>query len=306
MVLKNVALTGASGMVGRHIYDALASSGSVVIPSCRNKPPWMDSGAWVHWDLTEWNDKQAFEQKFGQADVLIHAGATIPQTDFPETEPALFDANVRACLNLGHWALGSGLPIIYISSATVYAEPYSTNITETMPRGRNRLGGFYGLTKFFAEEIFNHLRERGLSVAILRPSSIYGTGLPQIKLLWIFLNKALRGETIDITPPSDDKIDLLHTSDLARAVLEVIKKERWETFNVASERPVSVVDIAEACFDVVGSERKINVTESKTCDPTVRFGLECNLAHERLGWYPLVTLRKGLAMMLRQETLLKG
>ena len=169
MVLSSIALTGASGMLGRHVVAALAAAGFQVIACSRHKEWGTALSEARVWDLTQWRSFDELDELFKGARAIVHAGAMVPKAEGPLDEGRMFDANVRACLNLGEWALARSVPVVHISGAIVYVEPDRQGIDETAPTGHSGLGGFYGLTKLLAEDIFRRLRERGLQVAILRP-----------------------------------------------------------------------------------------------------------------------------------------
>lgn len=296
MVLSSIALTGASGMLGRHVAPALAAAGFRVIACARNEEGCAAISEARVWDLTQWRSFDELDALFEGARAVVHAGAMVPKTAAPLDNGRMFDANVRACLNLAEWALARAVPVVHISGAIVYREPDRQSIDETAPTGYSGLGGFYGLTKLFAEDVFRHLQERGLRVAILRPSSIYGTGLAATKMLRVFLATAAKGETIELAPPVDDRIDLIHAADVANAVVDVLRIGVWDTFNLASGHPVSVLEIANACLAVTGKGRvQIRGATPDVRKPSSRFCLNCDRAERVLGWTPAIGLEEGIA-----------
>lgn len=307
MVLKPIALTGADGMVGRHMASALASAGFQVIACSRGNNRDTVSSRKVTWDLGQWRTFDEFDILFEGAAAIVHAGAMVPRPGEPLDEGRMFDANVRVCLNLGEWALSRAIPVVYLSGAIVYADADCGGIEETAPTGYSGIGGFYGWTKLLAEDAFRRLQQRGLQVAMLRPSSIYGAGLAPTKMLNIFLAKAAKGDMIALTPPIDDRVDLIHAADVARAVIAVLRAEAWDTFNLASGRCVSVLDIANACISVTG-KGKVQVQEAPPGirKPSNRFSLNCARAHRDIGWVSQVTLERGVAALFANEVLTLG
>ncbi len=124
MVLNKVLVTGATGMVGQPLVDALFEAEVSVLACGRNRPNRLpETGKWIRWDLREWLDFETMSTLFGRIDAIIHAGALVPKAGIDLTSQDLFDTNVRACLNIGEWALENDIPVVFISSATVYAEP---------------------------------------------------------------------------------------------------------------------------------------------------------------------------------------
>ena len=97
------------------------------------------------------------------------------------------------------------------------------------------------------------MRLLGLNVAILRPSSIYGLGLPANKILCRFLKSANEDGVIYLSTPVDDKVDFIHAAEVANAIVAVLNKKAWGVFNIASGHPISFQELAEACVDVAGA-----------------------------------------------------
>lgn len=301
MVLNRIVLTGASGMLGRHLGPLLASAGCRVIGSGRSKPDGALAAEWVEWDLRQYQPDSWLEECFGRADAIVHAGAWVPgNLSEVGNEKDLLDINVRACMNLGGWALRRNLPVVFISSGTVYAQQEQGGLTETDPVGASGQGGCYGLTKVLAEEVFAYFRALGLRVAVLRPSSVYGTGMPEGKMLPSFLSRARAGGTIELAPPANDSINFLHATDLARAVLDVLERQEWDVFNIAADAPTTVIEAARTCVDVSGGGKVVELEAGTATvrQPIRRFDFDTSRARRKLGWRPAVSLATGLASML--------
>jgi len=295
MVLNRVGLTGATGMLGRHIRAALENEGVQVIAVARGRASSSEAGTW---DLAKWQSPEQLDALFPDVRAVVHAGAMV-QTSGPIDQGLMFDTNVRACVNLGEWAISRKVAVVHISSPTVYTDITSTRLDEEAPTGWSGLGGFYGLTKLLAEDALGRLRQQGLKLAMVRPSSLYGLGLPASKMVSRFLVSAREGATIELTPPVHDRIDFVHAADVALAILAILRAEAWETFNIASGRTVSIRELAEACVSAAG-RGSILVHEAATRqrDPITRYALNAGRAKGLLGWQPQVDLERGLSMML--------
>ena len=224
MVLSKVALTGSSGMLGSHIKHLLTSSRIEVVPVSRKS-----SNHTVEWDLCDWKEDQFFDEIFNGIEAIILAGAMVEPNNNHDIKK-MYNSNVRSCLNIGDWAIKRDIPVIYISGAIVYADILKEMQTEKAPRGWHGYGGFYGFSKLLGEDILFRLKEQGLKISILRPTSIYGLGMPSESLVSSFFSKASSGEVIEISNPIEDKVDLIHASDVANAVKLVIKKQKNESF----------------------------------------------------------------------------
>src|SRR5205085_5928207 len=112
-------------------------------------------------------------------------------------------------------------------------------IPEADPITTRPVSGLYGLSKLLAEQLLDSLVGQGLKLCVLRPSSIYGAGMPETRMVASMLARARRNEEIRLTPPVQDRINLVHASDVAAAAVAALKAEAWEIFNVAGPKAVS-------------------------------------------------------------------
>jgi UDP-glucose 4-epimerase len=279
-------------MLGRHISAALQVAGAHVVSvskTGRNTTPC--------WDLAEWLSLDALDALFGNVQAVVHSGAVIDSV-ISGRENHMFDVNVRSCCNLAEWSVSRSIPLIFISSASVYADPESGSLSEDAPIAANHIGNFYGMTKLMAENILECYRPSGLKLAVLRPSSLYGFGGPTNKVIYKFLNLAANGKVINLTPPADDSVDFLHAADLSRAVVDVLESACWEVLNIASGRPVSIRELALACVEVSG-RGSVRMEDVDLCGrpPAHRFLLDTTVARDRLGWVSTIGIEQGLKMV---------
>jgi UDP-glucose 4-epimerase len=300
MVLNKIGLTGATGMLGRHLRAALEHDGATVVEISRSPE---EGSACFKWDLVNWLTNDELDALFSGVQAVIHAGAVVPsRSDISRDK--LFDANVRACANLSDWALAKNVPVVFISGAIVYEDVTAIDVKEESQLGWNELGGYYGFSKLLGEDVFTRFQRRGLKRAVVRPTSIYGHGLPATKLISRFLAIAEVGGVIALNPPYGDRVDFIHAADVSQAVLTIIKLERWEIFNLSSGRPTSVLELAEECTAL--TQHGTVATSQHLFDaspPTTRFALNTDKAKRSLNWCPSINIKEGIKMM-RDETLL--
>jgi len=283
-------------MLGRHIQTAFENSSVNVVSVSRT-----GDNLSTHWDLGKWLNFEELDNMFSGTQAVVHAGAFVQSFGEVDQE-CMFDVNVRACFNLGQWALKRNIPMVYISGAIVYANPFTPLQDELSELGWSGLGGFYGFSKLLAEDVLMRLRQQGLKVAIIRPTSIYGHGIDKEKMVARFLTTATADGVIELIEPIEDQVDLVHAADVASATLAVLKHESWDIFNVSSGRPVSISELAEECLGVAGCG---SISISGKCQTgyqsRVTYSLDTTRAQERLGWQPAIDIRKGLEMLLHRQ-----
>jgi nucleoside-diphosphate-sugar epimerase len=285
--MSKVALTGSTGMIGFHMKELL-----------KNKNiPFVDVTRKI-WDLSVWKSDEELDSIFKDVNCIFHFAALIPKQE--ESTQLLFDCNVRACLNIAQWAQKREKSIVFLSSASVYKNPQKPSIEESDEKVISGLGGFYGYSKLLAENIFDHFKEQGLKITILRPSSVYGFKLASNQLVSIFLNKVMNKETIDLTEPNN-KVNFVHAMDVSKAAVLAYESKSYGVFNISNNELNSIEELANYCQVTVkkGNINKYNDIKN----PFKRFDLNCKKAETAFGFQAKVDLKKGLKSMFEEKTL---
>lgn len=303
MVLSCVGLTGASGMLGAHLLARFARDGVRMRVTSRQRPSLPHTGeTWLSWDLKAWRTPAELDRLFPDVEAMIHAGAPIPATPGAIPLRDLMDASARASLCLGEWCLARGIPLVFVSGAIVYAQPERAGICESDDLGCWRPRWDYSLSKLLSEQALRGLESAGLALCILRPASIYGAGMAERQMIPRFLETASSGAAIELMPPVDDRVNLVHADDVAEAVACALACGASGVFNIAAAVEVTIAEIAETCVDVAGrgsvSVKRVAAKRS----PKISFGLDGSAARVTLGFAPQVGLRQGLARCLAART----
>lgn len=300
MVLKSVAVTGASGMLGRYILKALHQQGIAARTFSRRRPQNLQPNQqWRSWDLTDQKDQCEIDDFFSDVDAIIHAGAVVPKIEEEIPLSKLFAANVGSTTQIAECATVKGVPLVFISGAIVYDDWECPEILESNSSSGRTKGGFYGHSKWLAEKSLDYFRREGLKLCTLRPSSIYGHGLDAGKMVSKFLSTAQDAGTIVLTPPFDDRVDLVFAADVAAAAISALIAQAWGEFNISSGRMYSIEEIATACISICGhgSVEKRNSPTPRS--GTSRFNLSHRSATTKFGYSPRFDLRAGLNEMLQ-------
>jgi len=298
MVLK-IGLTGASGMLGRHVLEDLAGRGVLCRATSRSAPPYLPSIVeWTPFDLTRIDPAgDVFDRLLGDVKAVIHAAAALPGQGV--TDDAIIRVNVQATRALGDWARRRGTQIVLVSGATVYAEPDRPGLLESDAKVSGpALGGLYGLSKYLAELVLKHEESLGLRLTVLRPTSIYGVGLPNSKLVHSMWMKAVAGEDLEIDEPVDDSFNLVHASDVALMAIRASTEGITGTFNIAGDN-VSLMELAQLCSNLANGNR-VRVSKGKLGRPAIRrFDLDDRLARSKLGYDRRVNLASYYRWLMR-------
>jgi len=290
-----VALTGSSGMTGLHMKSLLDVRGIACVDIGRSL-----------WNLKEYKTPEQLDAIMGDVNAVFHFGAFVPSplsnvVDDQNQTGNLFDVNVRSCLALAEWATLRKIPLVFLSGATVYKDPYKPQIKENDEKVVYGLGGLYGYSKLLAENVLEHYRSQGLNLITIRPSSIYGSFMPQSRLVANFLQIARENKVISLAEPVTNKINLVHSADVALASLTALQKSAWGIFNVPGPKSVTIQNIAEQCVSLTG-KGSIKIVKNKNyVEPFDRFDLCYQHASLTFGYQPQIDLYDGISTMIENR-----
>jgi nucleoside-diphosphate-sugar epimerase len=217
-----IAITGATGFLGRYIVKRLAGAGHRLCCWYRegsDRSGFEQMSDAIKWLPGELGDRSARETLVRGADVLIHAAVQWrgPRNRAGETRgtPDLFfGTNLTGSIELFEAAFQAGVPrCIFISSCAVHDVILSDrSLDETHPLWPK---SHYGAHKAAIEAfVHSYGLGQGWPICALRPTGIYGLAHPPSTSRWFDLvGRVLRGEPI----VSADGGKEVHAADVARA-----------------------------------------------------------------------------------------
>ena len=160
-------VSGASGLLGRHLLGEIAEKHEVVALTRRETPPDTPGVDWVRQDLRDPLELGALP---GRIDGVVHLAQSERYRDFPEGAEDIFGVNVHSTFRLLEYARAAGAGrFVLASTGGVYA-PRATPIDEGAPLATP---GPYFRSKRMAELLVDDYSEI-LSGAVLRFFFIYG------------------------------------------------------------------------------------------------------------------------------------
>lgn len=170
---KRILVTGAGGLVGRHLVKALTANGHHVLAGYHTAPHHTDIPA-VSWVSCNIFDVVQLQEILEGIDTVFHCAAKVSFA--PNEKKALFETNVTGTANLVNACLEAGVKkLLHISSVAALGRiRVGAAINETMQWTPETSNSFYGETKFKAEqEVWRGMAE-GLDVAVVNPVIILG------------------------------------------------------------------------------------------------------------------------------------
>ena len=183
-----LAVTGATGFVGRTLLEEAAKQGLEVRALTRRKQAKVPGVEWVEGDL---HDRKALARLVRKAEAVIHVAGVVNAHD-----PMGFHlGNVEGTLALVEAAVAAGAPRLVFVSSLAAREPLLSK---------------YGASKAHAEKL---VMASGLDWTIVRPPAIYGPRDREIFEIF----RAARWGVVPMPPPG--RLSIVHVADLARLLL---------------------------------------------------------------------------------------
>lgn len=186
-----VALTGATGFVGKATLAALARAGAHVRALARTLPRERGAAEWVEGELA---GRDALAALVGGAEAVIHVAGLTTARDAAAFEAA----NVAGTLALVEAAARAGVPRFVLVSSLAAREPALSA---------------YGASKARAEQL---VAASGLDWTIVRPPGVYGPW--DVDYLEMF--RLARRGVVPVPPPG--RSSLIHVQDLAELLAALV------------------------------------------------------------------------------------
>jgi nucleoside-diphosphate-sugar epimerase len=298
-----VLVTGAAGLIGSHLVEALLARGDNVIGvdnfitgQPRNVEAALPHASFrfVECDATH---PSAFEN-LEPLDAICHLASPASPTDFSTKPLEILRAGslgVFATLDL---ARAHGARYLLSSTSEVYGEPlvhpqpedYWGNVNPVGPRA------CYDESKRFAEAVVStYARSFGVDTAIARIFNTYGPRMriDDGRVVSNFVVQALRGDPLTIHGDGSQTRSFCYVTDQVDGLLALLDSGLAGPVNIGNPDEFTVLELAKTVLELTGSTSGIDYRPLPQDDPTQRRP-DIGLARRELGWGPKISLRDGL------------
>lgn len=181
---------------------------------------------------------------------------------------------------------------ITLSSAAVYGNPLNLPVAESAQCSPISP---YGVHKLIAENLIeNYSRLYGISYAILRVFSAYGTGLKK-QVIYDLCKKITntKSDYIDVIGTGSESRDFIHVYDICRAIEIVAHNDITGTLNLGSGTQTTVLELVSLLRKHFNSSKPIRFTgHIRSGDP---HNWQADISEfTRLGFMNITPLEVGL------------
>jgi len=315
-----IVVIGASGFIGTYLVDALAKAGYEVTATGRNAKAekfYASHGIdFLHVDISNKSDFDKLPQKDVEAVVLL--SAMIPANEKQEDSYGYVDVNINGTINTLEYCRKIGC--YKLISTTSYFDVknfWSKDIVidDDSLRSYNLVDdhSVYVISKNAASDMILHYNEiYGFQGSIFRFPPVYGVG-PHCQLrtngvmrksgFQIFLEKAQRGETIEIYGDKDVCRDIIYIDDVCDAFVKAIQSDKAKgVYNIMSGESSTLEEQAQAIIEVFGEGKGSTIKyspEKKNASISYRFSIE--KARRDFGFNPKYVPFKKLCEAYKKE-----
>jgi UDP-glucuronate 4-epimerase len=300
-----VVVTGAAGFIGSHLSERLIAAGHDVVGIDTFTDYYARARKEQNLEVSRSHDNFHFtEVDLVDADLaplLEGAGVVYHLAGQPGVRPSWgsqFDRYVRDNIIATQRLLEAlkGAPIerlVFAGSSSVYgdAERFPTK-ESALPRPVSP----YGVTKLAAEHLTHlYTRNFGIPAVSVRYFTVYGPRQRPDMAFSRFMRALAAGEDIEVFGDGEQTREFTYVSDAVDGTIKASSADVvGKVFNLGGGSRVTVNQVLGTLEEISGIKVRRQNLPAAPGDPR-HTGASINLARERLGWEPRVSLREGLA-----------
>lgn len=277
-------VTGGAGFIGSHLCDALLAAGgsvTVVDDLSTGLRANLDGAVSAHGGRLEFIESKASDAVLAldpsRFDGIFHLAAAVGVRLVVEDPVAAAETNVAETSAILAFAAQRRVPTLVASSSEVYGKGVRAPFREDddIAFGPPTVSRWsYGLSKALDEHLaLAHARRDGLPVVVARLFNTvgprqrgrYGMVLPR------FVSAALDGRPLEVHGTGRQVRCFCDVRDVAGALVRLLGTSacHGRVFNVGSDRPVTVEDLAQLVLRVTGSASGVvHVPHSEVFGPS--------------------------------------
>jgi nucleoside-diphosphate-sugar epimerase len=261
---KRFLITGATGMVGVMLIDALMSLGDVSVYAVGRKEEKARQrlGEYFGNPCFRFIEQDACEPFDGHltADYIIPAASNTHPLAYSQYPIETILINIKGAVNALELASRCGATVVYPSTVDIYGTARGNDVFTEDSMGKLNLStarSCYNESKRTAESLCqSYLVERGVTVKIARLCRVFGPTMLESdsKAASQFIKKALAREDIVLKSNGKQFFSYTYVADAVAGLLVVLLNgEVGVPYNVSSEKTnVHLKDFAQLCAECCG------------------------------------------------------
>ncbi len=304
---KKAFVTGAGGFIGSHLVESLLNEGwkvrALVRYNSRSNWGWLEEARGrkhpkLEVMLGDITDPFQMKEALAGCNVIFHLAALIGIPYSYHAPASYIQTNVNGTLNLLKAATDCKIErFIHTSTSEVYGTAQYVPIDERHPlQGQSP----YSASKIASDKLVESFYcSFELPAVTVRPFNTYGPRQSARAVIPTIISQALKGKEIHLGS-LDPVRDLTFVADTVAgfiAAAEAGRQVTGQVMNLGVGHGVSIGDLAETIFDILGGDYKI-VTDEERVRPdkseVMKLVSDNSLANKLMGWQPRISIRQGL------------
>jgi len=293
-----ILLTGGAGFIGSHVADLLLQKGhevAIIDNLSSGKKENVPAGAVLYpISITDPGIEDVFLKE--KPEVLIHHAAQISVSASVKNPLYDLEINIRGTVQLLQAAVQHKVrKVIFASTGgAIYGEHEYFPADERHPL---RPLSPYGVSKLAAEKyLYFFYTTHGLHYTVLRYSNVYGPRqdpFGEAGVIAIFTQKMLSGDQPVINGSGEQTRDFVFVGDVAAANVRALESDCIGEFNISTGTETTINQLFQMLKTITAASVE-EVHGPALPGEQLRSVLSWELAAQRLGWRPMVSLREGL------------
>ena len=263
---KSVLITGATGLIGVHLVDALMALGEVKVYAVGRSKAKAEARLGEYYDnplfhFIEQDVCKPFDE-YLQVDYIIPGASNTHPMAYSQYPVETILINVKGVEHALELAVRCKATVLYLSTVEVYGnaygnEPFTEDYTGKLNLSTSR--SCYTESKRVSEALCqSYIAERGVDVKIVRLSRIFGPTMldSDSKASSQFIKKAIANEDIVLKSKGEQYFSYTYVSDAVAAMLYVMLHGACgQAYNISNEKcNVHLKDFAQICADYNGKQ----------------------------------------------------
>ena len=300
-----ILITGGAGFIGSHVVEHFQGKAEIrVLDNLRTGYLKNLEGLDCEFIQASILDTEALSTAMEGVDYVFHLAALISVPESMEKPQECVDLNVNGLLNVLEAATQAKVKkLVLASSAAIYGDNPTVPKVETMiPEPQSP----YAITKLDGEYYCDLWQREGLlQTACLRffnvfgprqdPNSAYAAAVP------IFIDKALKDESITIFGDGEQTRDFIYVKDIAAGLAYAVQTETVTgAYNIGYGSSTSINALAKKILALTHSASEIKYAPTRPGD--VKHSRASAEKLSATGWQPLYGFKQGLEETLNETT----